>query len=143
MFSQKAYINAGGSIQAYPLGPDLRRVIQESKSSQGFINILSTQATTALILMENDASIMRELLEYLKGQFWEMPENKVSRRSFSGPDKYHLMAAQKGLTLTVAFAEGRLLAHSQHEVFALDFEPKAGRREFVISILAAGGQAQK
>jgi thiamine phosphate synthase YjbQ (UPF0047 family) len=125
------------------LTQDLKRAIAESKSSQGLINVVSTQATTSLILLENDDNIKKELLEQLKGLFWEIPEKKVVRRSASGADKYHLMAAQTGLTLTLPFAEGRLLTNPQHEVFALDFEPRAGRREFVVAVLSPGGQTQK
>lgn len=143
MFSLRAYINATGAIQAYNLTHDLKRAITESKLSQGLINVISTQATTALILLENDDNIVRQLLEHLKGLFCELPEGKASRSSGSGADKYHLMAAQVGLALTVPFSEGRLLIGLRHAVFALDFEPKAGRREFVIGVLSAGGQVQK
>lgn len=141
MHVHKAYLNATGKIATYTLTHDVKRAILDAKAAAGQVCVLSTLATTAVLLLENDDTIKKELMIHVEKMFESVSGKSVSRRSGSGPDKFHLMAALTGLTITLPFQQGRLLIHPQHEVLALDFEPKAGRREFIISVLPSGGGA--
>lgn len=142
--SLKAYINATGRPAAYTLVHDIKRCLAESKAQAGLVSILSTQATTAVALIENDDAIKRELMAYAQKAFEHVPDKPAARRSGAGPDRYHLMAALTGLTLVLPFAAGRLMTNLQHDVVALDYEPKPGRREFLITVLpASAGQPQQ
>lgn len=141
MHVHKAYLNATGKIATYTLTHDVKRAILDAKAAAGHVCILSTQATTAVLLLENDDTIKKELMAHVQKMFESVSSKPISRRSGSGPDRFHLMAAFMGLTITLPFQQGRLLGHPQHEVLALDFEPKAGRREFIVSVLPSGGGA--
>jgi thiamine phosphate synthase YjbQ (UPF0047 family) len=135
MHSLKAYINATGGAKAYVLTHDVKRALSDAKAAAGLVNVLSTQGTTSILLLENDESVRAAYLDFAKKTFEHLPENKISRKTMTGADRYHLMATLSGLSLTVPFQAGRLLIHPQHEILAMDFEPKAGRREFIITVL--------
>lgn len=143
LYTLKAYINATGKPKAYLLTHDIKRALSDSKSQSGLVHILSSQATTSVVVMEKDELLQQEALTHAEEFFQKASNQSVSRRSFTGPNKYHLMAGLTGLSLTLPFSEGRLLSSPFHEVFALDYEPKPGRREFIISVMGASSGNQQ
>ena len=118
---------------------DVKRCINDSKAKSGQVTIISTSGTTAVCLLENDATLQNEYLKHLCAQFDASSLESPARRSHTGANKFHLMAAAAGINLTLAFDGGKLLSSPFHEVVVLDFEPKSGRREFVISVVGEGG----
>ncbi|EKD51974.1 MAG: hypothetical protein ACD_62C00148G0005 [uncultured bacterium] len=135
-YSHKAYLNAPEGSAVLVLTHDVKRALSDSKASKGHVHITSTSGTTGIKLIENDSHLQKGYLTRIEKTFLDQPDNIVTRRSGTGPDKYHHMAVSCGLTLTLPFENGRLLSSPFHEVVALDFEPKAGRREFIITIAA-------
>lgn len=135
----KAYLTSREGAQILILTHDVKRCLVESKLQAGHINIVSTQATTAISLMENDPVLQGKYLKYLQKQFEADDHNKVARRSGAGLDRYHLMAAQVGLSITISIDQGRLLISPFHEIVAFDFEPQSGRREFIMTAVGEGG----
>lgn len=85
--------------------------------------------------MENDAALQKEFLQYVQKQFEGSSQDKVGRKSRTGPNHCHLMAALVGLSVTISFDQGRLLISPFHDILAFDFEPNSGRREFQITIV--------
>lgn len=140
---KKAYANAKGKPEFYLLSHDIKRVLSETKSGSGLVTIVSAQGTTGLGIYENDPELLSQLMEYVTGEFASFSETKKPRRSGTGPDKFHLMASYFGGSITIPFEQGRLLTSFQQEVFAFDFDPKPGRREFIITAQVAGGQGAK
>lgn len=135
-YSSKAYLNATGSGQVLNLTHDVKRVLADSQLKSGLVNIVSMLGTTAIRLMENDPQLQKGYFELVQGTFKAQIDKKAApRRSGSGAGAYHYMAAMIGLSLTLPFAEGRLSASPFHDIVAFDFEPKSGRREFVITVL--------
>ncbi|MBF0104771.1 MAG: YjbQ family protein [Deltaproteobacteria bacterium] len=148
MFSQKAYLNAKGSPAVLNLTHDVKRCLGDSKIKSGLVHIISTQGTTAVMTMENDPELQKEYLHHIQAQFESADKTKLSRRSHTGANCFHHMAATVGLSLTLAFDQGRLLTSPFHDIIALDFDPSPGRREFVISVMgdapaAQGGQGAR
>lgn len=143
MHTLRAYVNASGRPKAYLITHDIKRAIQESKLSQGFINVLSTQGTTAVLLLENHDTILMELVAQWQKRFLDLPEGSKDSELRSGASKFYLMAAEGGGSVTLPFAMGRLLVSPKQEVFAVDFGNVAGRRELVISVLGEGGQEEQ
>ena len=129
----RAYVTASGQLKSYVLTHDVKKNLQIFEGKTGHILITSLQATTAVLLAENDPEILTPYLQYTFSQFQNSPKVTKPRRSgLSGP-AYHLMAALTGLTLAVPFENGKLLTSPHQEVMALDYEPKPGRREFLLS----------
>lgn len=137
MINRKAYINATGEARAYVLSHDVKQVLREAKAQRGLVNVLSASATTAVSILEGDGEIAQKFVLSLYHQFQGLPDEAVARRSLTGADKYHLMAAMAGLEVTLAFEQDHLCTNLQNEIYALDFEPKPGRREFMISVFPA------
>jgi thiamine phosphate synthase YjbQ (UPF0047 family) len=139
-YSTKAYLNASGQGQVLNLTHDVKRGLADAKIASGLVNILSMQATTSVLLIESDENLQKGLFEHTKALFPDAKGASPARRSGTGADRYHFMAASLGLSVTLPFTGGRLSGSSFQDIVAFDFEPKAGRREFVITIIgdAAG-----
>jgi thiamine phosphate synthase YjbQ (UPF0047 family) len=134
-YTHKAYLNAKGGPATLNLTHDVKRAIVDAKVKKGLILVLSTQGTAAVKLIENDAALQKEFLDHILKQFETGEAGDPKRRSHTGANCFHQMAASIGLTLSLAFDNGRLLTSAFHEIVAFDFEPKPGRREFLITIL--------
>ncbi|MBU0506399.1 MAG: YjbQ family protein [bacterium] len=134
-YTHKAYLNSRGGPTVLTLTHDAKRCLADSKAKSGLLHIISSYGTIGVKLMENDAKLHQAYLDSVQKMFAQSDESKTSRRSGTGANKFHLMAAQCGLEITVPFEAGRLNSSPFHEILAFDFEPKAGRREFVITIV--------
>jgi len=140
VYVHKAYINARGGTAIHNLTHDVKRCIEESQISAGQLNVLSTRGTCGVILLEKDEDIQKELLAYLDGQFAESSQDDVGRRSHTGANCFHHRATLVGLSLTLSFEQGRLLSSPFQEVYAIDFDPKPGRREFIITAVGSAAK---
>ena len=134
-FTQKAYLNAKGGPAIFNITHDVKRALADSKAKKGLVMILSTQGTAGVKLIENDPALQKEMLDEVFKQFEKTGAEDPKRKSLTGANCFHKMAASVGLSLTVAFDGGRLLTSAFHDIVGFDFEPKPGRREFVITIL--------
>lgn len=125
------------------LSHDVKRAIADSKAGSGLAHVLSTQGTTGLMILENDPTLHKAAFDNMVRLFPDEPAGAkpVSRRSFTGANCFHLRASAAGLSVIVPFESGRLLMSPFHEIVVFDFEPKSGRREFIISVL--GGAEAK
>lgn len=134
-YTQKAYLNSKGGPAVLGLTHDVKRAITDAKVKKGHIQVLSMQGTSGLVLIENDPGLQKELLDDLSKQFEKPGALDPKRKSHTGANCFHKMAASAGLTLSLTFDNGQLLTSPFHEIVVLDFEPKPGRREFLITIL--------
>lgn len=93
------------------------------------------------MILENDPTLHKAAFDNIVRQFPDEPATAkpVARRSFTGANCFHLRASQVGLSVLVPFETGKLLMSPFHEIVVFDFEPKAGRREFIISVLGGAG----
>lgn len=139
-YLHKAYLNSRGDHAPLIITHDVKRCLADSKILNGHVGILSTQGTVAVSLIENDLKIQKAFIELIQKQFEGASEDKVARRSGTGASLYHLMAQKVGLSVTLPMGGGRLLSSPFHDVVAFDFEPKSGRREFVITVVGDGGE---
>lgn len=140
VYVYKAYINALGGPSVLNLTHDVKRCIADSKMTGGQINVISTGGSTGVVILEQDEKLCQEYLKYVETLFDGSSKDGVSRRSRTGANCFHHRAAFVGLSLTVSFEQGRLLTSPFHEIYALDFEPAAGRREFVMTVVGAAGK---
>jgi secondary thiamine-phosphate synthase enzyme len=134
-FQSKAYLNTKGGGVVLNLTHDVKRCLLDAKAPKGLVNIVSNQATTAVTLLENDPNVQKGVIETIQNLFAGGTDNQVARRSGSGSDRYHLMAAMTGLSLTLPFDNGKLATSAFYEIVALDYDAKPGRREFLITVL--------
>lgn len=131
----RAYWTATGSLKSYVLTHDVKKALATQTGKSGLVHVVSMGATTAVGLFENDPEILGPLQQSIFALFQSHIKPATSRRSgLSGP-AYHLMAGFMRLAVTVPFENGKLLTSPFQDVMALDFEPKPGRREFVITIV--------
>ncbi|OVE81516.1 hypothetical protein BVY03_03550 [bacterium K02(2017)] len=140
MFLKKTYLNSAGGGKSLNLTHDVKRVLADSRMVHGHVNIISTQATAGVSLMENDLNLQQEFINSIKSQYDESNADSPARRSRTGADCYHHMAGLVGLSLVLPFENGQLVSSPFHDIVALDFEPVSGRREFIISVLGVAPQ---
>lgn len=135
-YTTRAYVNSQGKGKVHNLNHDIKRALMDAKATQGLLNIVSIQATVGLKLIESDIKIQEDYFKRVYSKYKDLPMDKTNRRSYTGPAPFHYMAADLNLSLTLPIAQGRLASSAFHDIIAFDFEPGAGRREFIISVLA-------
>ena len=128
-------MNGVDDPKVYVLTHDIKRAILDSGAQSGHVNILSTQGAVGVTLMDAHKELHNNYMNSLVELFAEAQESSKPKRSGAGSDRFHMMAQAVGLSLTVPFEGGRIISNPAHEIFAFDFEPKAGRREFIITIV--------
>lgn len=135
-YSAKAYVNSRGKGKVHVLSHDLKRFLRESKTTNGLLHVVSMHATVAICLLENESELQQELFKKTYLQYKNIENLSVlPRRSRTGDDCYHMMAAEYGLSLTLPVVQSNLAISPFHDVVAFDFEPSEGRREFQVTIL--------
>jgi thiamine phosphate synthase YjbQ (UPF0047 family) len=137
-YTHKAYVNSKGFGQAILISHDIKKALADSKVSKGLVTVTSVLGTTSVILAESDLEMVSEFAkrQIEKLQTEESPYPK--RRSGSGTDSSHFLAIKNGLTLTLGVDLGKLSTSPFHDIFALDFDTKPGRREFIITVVGDG-----
>lgn len=134
-FTFKAYLNGKDLAQTAVLTHDVKRALLESGAKSGHINIVSTSSSVGVSLMDSKSGASEALLRSLVEQFSKQDQDDEITSDDVDPLVCQGLAALVGLSLTVPFEAGRMSCHPNHDIFAFDFEPKAGRREFVITII--------
>lgn len=136
----RAYFNSDGKGRIHLLNHDVKRALVDSKAKNGMVTITSNLGSVAVLHCENDKNLQEDYFRKCFLKYSESDEKSVNRRSRSSPDKYHFMALEIGLTLTLGFQLGKLILSPFQDIVAFDFETAPGRREFLISVLGDNEQ---
>ncbi len=131
----RAYLTANGGLKSYVLTHDVKKALATQTGKSGLAHIVSMGATTAVGLFENDPEVLAPLQQSIFALFQAHIKPAANRRSGLSAPAYHQMAGLMRLEVTVPFENGKLLTSPFQDVMALDFEPKPGRREFIITIV--------
>lgn len=143
MFATKAYISATGKPKAYVLTHDVKKCVASCGSPSGWVHVVSMAGTTAVGLFENDPQILEPLLVKAAEMIPSDESKSTGRRSGLGGPEWHQRAALFQSQLMIPFENGKLLTSVHQDVMALDYEPKQGRREFLLSVIPAPAGEEK
>lgn len=109
-------------------------VIAASPAAGGIAHLFIQHTSASLTVQENaDPDVMRDLVDWLDRT---APENGPYRHDAEGPDDMpaHLKAAITATSLSIPFADGRLLLGTWQGIYLLEHRRAPHRRRIVVTL---------
>lgn len=124
-----------GSGDMLDITPQVAREVQASGVTSGIVTVFAPSATSGLTTIEYESGALADLKRVFDEVVPEDREYRHNLRWGDGNGHSHVRAALLGPSLTVPFAEGRLLLGTWQQVTYIDFDNRARRRELILQII--------
>ncbi|MFC2951726.1 secondary thiamine-phosphate synthase enzyme YjbQ [Marinicaulis aureus] len=121
--------------KAIDITAQLEAVLAQAPIQNGLAHLFIQHTSASLTIQENaDPDVMRDLLDWLDSI---APETGPYRHDAEGPDDMpaHLKSAVTATSLTVPFAEGRLLLGTWQGIYVLEHRRAPQRRRIVVTLI--------
>jgi secondary thiamine-phosphate synthase enzyme len=128
-------VNTDGSNDIINLQPELSQRVRQIKG-EGIVSLFVVGSTAALTTLEFEPGLVKH----------DLP--KVLQRLIPDDDRYeheatwnddnghsHIRAAFIGPSVTVPFAEGKLLTGEYQQIVLIDFDTRPRRRTIIVTVL--------
>ena len=135
LFTKRYYVNTTDEVDVISVIHECRYAIRDSKSADGLLTAVATQAGAAFVIMPAIQDAIDELkasMDVFGAEAGSAPD-RLKRERAIGPI---VQSAILGRTVHLPFHDGMLILDPYDEVFLVDFERKGGRREFVVQIIS-------
>lgn len=129
-------ISTDGNTDVVNLQPEVARHVRELKGD-GLIHLFATGSTCALTTIEFEPGLIKHDLKALMQKL--IPDDAHYHHEATWNDDNghsHLRATMLGPSLTVPFANGKLLTGEYQQVVLVDFDTRSRKRTIVCTILA-------
>jgi secondary thiamine-phosphate synthase enzyme len=115
---------------------DIAVLVRGSTYRQGLVNIFVRHTSCGLAITENaDASVRRDLETLM--QRWAPDGDPAYRHDMEGDDDMaaHARSLLTGVSLSVPFADGRLLLGTWQGIYLFEHRAQGHRREIVATLI--------
>ncbi len=116
---------------------DIAAVIRNTAIGSGLAHVFCRHTSCGLAITENaDANVRRDLETLM--QRWAPDGDPAYRHDLEGDDDMaaHARSLLTGVSLTVPFADGRLLLGTWQGIYLFEHRTQGHRREIVVTLLA-------
>ena len=115
---------------------DIARLTRDSELAQGIVHVFVRHTSCGLAITENADASVRHDLEMLM-QRWAPDGDPAYRHDLEGDDDMaaHGRSLLTGVSLTVPFADGRLLLGTWQGIYLFEHRTQGHRRELVVTLL--------
>ncbi len=128
-------LTANGNADIHDITDQVAAVLQKSGLSSGIVTIFCPSATTALTTIEFESGCLSDLRRLFDEIVPPNREYDHNARWGDGNGHSHVRAALLGPSLSVPFAEGRLLLGTWQQIIHVDFDVRPRRRELVVQVI--------
>ncbi|WP_375205188.1 secondary thiamine-phosphate synthase enzyme YjbQ [Hyphococcus sp.] len=121
--------------KAVDVTEDVKAVIAARPAASGIVHLFIQHTSASLTVQENaDPDVMRDLVDWLDRT---APEDGPYRHDAEGPDDMpaHLKAAMTATSLSIPFADGRLLLGTWQGIYLLEHRRAPHRRRIVVTLI--------
>lgn len=122
-----------GSVE---ITDDVAAVVRKAKVEAGIAHVFVRHTSCGLAITENaDASVRRDLETLM--QRWAPDGDPAYRHDMEGDDDMaaHARSLLTGVSLTVPFADGRLLLGTWQGIYLFEHRTQGHQREIVVTLL--------
>ena len=115
---------------------EIAAIVRNATVDAGIAHVFVRHTSCGLAITENaDASVRRDLETLM--QRWAPDGDPAYRHDLEGDDDMaaHARSLLTGVSLTVPFAEGRLLLGTWQGIYLFEHRRRAGAREVVVQVL--------
>ncbi len=128
-------LTANGNADIHDITDQVAGELRKSGLSSGIVAIFCPSATTALTTIEFESGCLSDLRRLFDEIVPPNREYAHNARWGDGNGHSHVRAALLGPSLTVPFAEGRLLLGTWQQIIHVDFDVRPRRRELVVQVV--------
>ncbi len=128
-------LTANGNADIHDITDQVAAELRKSGLSSGIVAIFCPSATTALTTIEFESGCLSDLRRLFDEIVPPNREYAHNARWGDGNGHSHVRAALLGPSLTVPFAEGRLLLGTWQQIIHVDFDVRPRRRELVVQVV--------
>ena len=121
--------------KAIDITAQVKATVSPAQIQNGLVHLFIQHTSASLTIQESaDPDVMRDLLDWLDRI---APETGPYRHDAEGPDDMpaHLKSAVTATSLTVPFAEGRLLLGTWQGIYVLEHRRAPQRRRIVVTLI--------
>lgn len=141
--ARRNYFSTTAAIDCLPITHDANRVLREQSVKQGVLVLLVPAPGAGLRVMDALPEVRAALVAYLTQLAEPYAQAATDRRKQSFSVAARLQSALLGRSLSLPILDGAIPLASGSDIFLIDCEPQAGRREVIFTVLsgdaAAGG----
>ncbi len=129
--TESTEIKTKGNTELINITKKVQEKINNSKVSEGFVNIFVRGTTAALAINEYEQNLLKDIKEF----FEENVKRGKNYHHDDGNAHSHLRASLFGPTLTIPFKDGKLLLGTWQQIILVDFDIRPREREVVVQII--------
>ena len=136
MTEQSSLVFTTHSRASLEITDAIARVVRQSSIPCGIAHLFVRHTSCGLAITENaDASVRRDLETLL--QRWAPDGDPAYRHDLEGDDDMaaHARSLLTGVSLTVPFADGRLLLGTWQGIYLFEHRAQEHRREVIVTLL--------
>ncbi|MGM0408023.1 MAG: secondary thiamine-phosphate synthase enzyme YjbQ [Bacteroidota bacterium] len=118
----------------YDITTQVERIISESKTQSGIVNVYVQGATAAIMIQENwDDSVQNDVVSLLKKL---IPPGVWQHDAQDNNGDAHLKAGIVGPSESIPIVDGKLGLSTWQNIFLCEFDGPRSKRDVVISIIS-------
>lgn len=128
-------LSTKGFCDIHNITDQVAEAVRSSDVNSGIALVFTPSATSAITTVEYESGMLsdfEELMERVASQAWEYKHNE---RWHDGNGFSHVRAALLGPSVTVPFADKKLIMGTWQEIAFMDFDNRSRSRRIVVQIL--------
>lgn len=140
IFLKKHYIDTKKGLQFISIHHDVKYAIRDSNIKNGQVNITIPKGNAGLIIIEPLDDVLKGLQAVFENLAGQTPGNTIDKWKQQAAISPRIQSAMIGRSLTIPYADSKLLLDSYDEIHVIDFEDAARRMEISIQIVGDAEQ---
>ena len=133
--TREFHISCRGFCDMHNITEAVSGAVRASELANGIATVFTPSATSAITTVEYESGMLadfEELFERIASQAWHYKHND---RWHDGNGFSHVRAALLGPSLTVPFADQRLILGTWQEITFIDFDNRHRQRRIVVQMM--------
>ncbi len=130
--TQTLQLQTRGFNDVIDVTPEIQRLLQKSKISEGNVLVFVPGSTAGLTTIEYEGGLIQDIKDFF--QDWIPMEARYhhNERWHDGNGYAHLRAAMLKPSLQIPFLQKKLLLGTWQQIILIDFDNRPRRRELII-----------
>jgi secondary thiamine-phosphate synthase enzyme len=133
--SHTIHLSTRGDTDILDITAKIAQAVQESGLNSGIATIFCPSSTSALTTIEYEPGCLSDLRRLFDEIVPANRDYAHNEKWHDGNGHSHVRAALLGASLTIPFANARLLLGTWQQVIYVDFDNRPRRREVIIQML--------
>ena len=128
-FEKTIELKTKGELDFIDITEEIQKIVEESGIKNGICNIIVPGATGAIILNENDYSLLEDLKELMK--------NLVPNKEYNHPinARSHLRAILLGNNQTIPISNNKLMLGTWQQILFIELDTIPRKRKIFVKII--------